>query len=149
MTTCTRKLEFDAGHRVWNHGGKCRWPHGHRYVVEVTAQSGELNELGMVIDFGDLKTVCGDFIDQRLDHGFMVYEKDIQMLDALNLLDDSKVQVLPFNPTAENLSQWLFTEFRTLLLAREIEVTRVMLYETPNCWAAAIGANIPVTPGGT
>lgn len=37
--SCTRRLTFAAGHRVWKHEGKCAHPHGHNYVVEVTARA--------------------------------------------------------------------------------------------------------------
>ena len=37
MITCTRKIEFDYGHRVFKHGSKCKHIHGHRGVIEVTA----------------------------------------------------------------------------------------------------------------
>ncbi|MHB8760606.1 MAG: 6-pyruvoyl trahydropterin synthase family protein, partial [Thiobacillus sp.] len=32
----TRRLEFDAGHRIPNHGSQCRHLHGHRYALEIT-----------------------------------------------------------------------------------------------------------------
>ena len=53
---CCVKIEFDAAHRVIGHQNKCRYLHGHRYVLEVTAVSNVLNSIGMVVDFGFLKT---------------------------------------------------------------------------------------------
>jgi len=56
----TRRLEFDAGHRIPHHGGQCKHLHGHRYVIEVTLRGavqekhGDADE-GMVLDFGDIK----------------------------------------------------------------------------------------------
>ena len=50
MHTITRRLEFDAGHRVYQHESKCNHVHGHRYVVEVEA-TGTLDGLGRIIDF--------------------------------------------------------------------------------------------------
>lgn len=134
MLTCTRKLEFDAGHRVLGHPGKCRFPHGHRYVVEVTACA-PLNELGMVIDFGDLKGVCGSWIEKHLDHGFMVYEKDKLLREALRSAGEVKLRVLPFNPTAENLAHWFLSTFSEML--DNLIVQSVKVWETPNCWAEA------------
>ena len=61
--TCTRKLEFDAAHRVMEHESKCRHLHGHRYVAEVTVATSELDGLGRVLDFGLLKTELGGWID--------------------------------------------------------------------------------------
>ena len=56
----TRRLEFDAGHRIPNHTSQCKHLHGHRYALEVTL-SGDLvqqkgvSEQGMVMDFTDVK----------------------------------------------------------------------------------------------
>jgi 6-pyruvoyltetrahydropterin/6-carboxytetrahydropterin synthase len=61
----TRKLEFDAGHRIPNHNGQCRHLHGHRYCLEVTLR-GQVNETsgardeGMIMDFGDIKKIMND-----------------------------------------------------------------------------------------
>src|SRR5262249_14498003 len=53
--TCTRLLQFDAGHRVYQHEGKCANLHGHRYTAEITAQAEALDKIGRVIDFSVLK----------------------------------------------------------------------------------------------
>ncbi|NBU05839.1 MAG: 6-carboxy-5,6,7,8-tetrahydropterin synthase, partial [Sphingobacteriia bacterium] len=55
MIECSRKIDFDAGHRVIGHQNKCQYLHGHRYSLEITATALELDELGMVADFGVLK----------------------------------------------------------------------------------------------
>ncbi len=61
--TITRRLEFDAGHRIPHHGGQCRHLHGHRYAIELTVQGpvheshGQADD-GMVIDFGDIKRIA-------------------------------------------------------------------------------------------
>ena len=63
MLTITRKLEFDAGHRIPDHRSQCRNLHGHRYVLEITLQ-GDLVETegapdrGMVMDFADVKSLA-------------------------------------------------------------------------------------------
>ena len=55
MIECSRKIDFDAGHRVIGHKNKCQYLHGHRYSLEITATALELDELGMVADFVVLK----------------------------------------------------------------------------------------------
>ena len=55
MPTITKKLEFDYGHRVLGHEGKCRHLHGHRGVAEVTVYAPSLDNLGRVVDFGAIK----------------------------------------------------------------------------------------------
>lgn len=135
--TCTRRLEFDAGHRVLGHGGKCRHPHGHRYVVEVTCWAEQLNEIDLVIDFGKVKELCGGFIDTYLDHGFLVAERDTEMRAALATIEYAKVFVLATNPTAEGIAKYLLPAFADLLVRYGITVEKVRVWETPNCWSEA------------
>lgn len=134
--SCSRKFEFDAGHRVFRHGGKCRFPHGHRYVLEVEAKARRLNDLGMVIDFADLKKVIGKFIDDEIDHGFMVFESDTEMVASLESVD-AKIFRTPFNPTAENLAEFFLAKSNELMRPFSITVSKVTLFETPNCKSVA------------
>ena len=65
----TRRLEFDAGHRIPDHASQCRHLHGHRYALEVTL-SGEIIKAdglavnGMVMDFADVKRIASAHIDE-------------------------------------------------------------------------------------
>ena len=52
MITCTRRLEWDAMHRIPRHESKCAAFHGHRYAAEITCSAPELDDLGRVVDFG-------------------------------------------------------------------------------------------------
>jgi len=136
--TCTRRLEFDAAHRITRHGSKCRNLHGHRYVVELTARATELDGLGMVIDFGVLKAVVGAWIDEALDHGAILNQADDDLI-ALTRANGWKLYVVPFEPTAENLAHLIRDEAARLLADADylVEVVHVRVYETPNCWADA------------
>ena len=133
----TRRFEFDAGHRVHGHGGKCKYPHGHRYRLDVTVEAPELNDLGMVIDFGDIKSSIGQWIDDNVDHGFIVWSGDPCLGDALRSLEDSKVIQVHGNPTAEFLVVWLYEKLRPVLqeAAKDVKMTKLVLFETPNCSA--------------
>lgn len=55
MITCTRRLEWDAMHRIPRHESKCRAFHGHRYAAEITCLAPELDSPGRVVDFGVVK----------------------------------------------------------------------------------------------
>ena len=137
MITCTRKLTFDAGHRILNHEGKCRFPHGHTYIVYITAKAAKLDHIGRVVDFSVLKEVYGSWIDQNFDHGFLVWEKDIDLLKALSGVLGAKVYYCPFNPTAEEIAKFLgsYYEFVQALAEFDVEVCQVVVCETPNCSA--------------
>src|SRR5436853_739224 len=76
MITITRRFEFDYGHRVLGHEGKCRHLHGHRGVAEVTVQGLELDSLGRVIDFSVLKREVGEWIDNNWDHNILLNTQD-------------------------------------------------------------------------
>lgn len=137
MITITRKLEFDAGHRVHNHESKCGTLHGHRYVAEITATAPELDSLGRVIDFSVLKEKIGTWIDKEWDHTTLVYEKDELTLAALNSMPGFKTPfVCPFNPTAENMADFLLHQVcPRLMQGTGVTVTKIKLWETPNCFA--------------
>ena len=136
-TSITRRLDFDAGHRVLGHEGKCAHLHGHRYTVLVTVRAPELDRLGRVIDFSVVKERIGGWIDENWDHNLLLHPDDPQ---AAHLCKTEKRPpwLMPpgpaANPTAENLAAVLFAECRRLLPAG-LAVERVRVYETPNCMA--------------
>lgn len=136
--TATRRFEFDAGHRVLGHEGKCRHIHGHRYVAEVTVVARQLNDLGMVIDFSVLKDEVGKWIEDNWDHNFICNYAD-PILDAGNnqelIFGGRAPAIMDCNPTAENMAKGLFKIADMLIGHYHIKVIHVRLYETPNCFA--------------
>lgn len=137
--TATRRLEFDAAHRVPLHESKCRALHGHRYVVELTARGAELDQAGRVIDFGALKELVGGWIDRYWDHTTILAADDphaLMLRDEQNRMNpDKPVFLLDGPPTAEVMARFLHGRAAELLASAGIEVVRVRLYETPNCYA--------------
>ncbi len=138
--TCTRKLEFDYGHRVHNHESKCGTCHGHRGVAEVTAQAEQLDSIGRIIDFSVIKEKIGQWIDLHWDHTMIIYDQDIETLKAMRQIPRFKEPFeASWNPTAENMAKYLLLE----VCPRELKgtgvlVTKIRLYETPNCYAEAV-----------
>ena len=139
----TRRLEFDAGHRIPNHNSQCKHLHGHRYTIEITL-SGDVitaegvSEQGMVMDFSDVKRIAKERVVDAWDHAFLVYRGDKVVLDFLNTLPNHKTVVMDIIPTAENLAKVAFD----LLLdayrdtyGNHLRLQRVRLFETPNNWA--------------
>jgi 6-pyruvoyltetrahydropterin/6-carboxytetrahydropterin synthase len=139
----TRRLEFDAGHRIPNHNSQCKHLHGHRYTIEITL-SGDVitkegvSEQGMVMDFSDVKRIAKDRVVDMWDHAFLVYRGDKAVLDFLNTLPGHKTVVLEVTPTAENLAKVAFdllvSAYRDTY-GNHLQLERVRLYETPNNWA--------------
>ncbi len=142
----TRRLEFDAGHRISTHNSQCRHLHGHRYVVEITLSGNIISEegvseQGMVMDFSEIKRIAKDVLVDKWDHAFLVYAGDKIVLEFLQSLENHKTVILDTQPTAENLA---IKAFHILDLAfqgiykNQLRLEQVRLYETPNCWADAI-----------
>lgn len=139
MISCTRRIEFDAAHRVMQHESKCRDLHGHRYAVEATFTGRELDALGRVVDFGVVKEVLGGWIDTNWDHATILHEKDKALGESIAAVTGQKIYYLPQNPTAENLADYLLNELCPRLFAgKDVRCTRIRLYETPNCYADAL-----------
>lgn len=110
----TQAFTFEAAHRLPNVPAthKCHRMHGHSYRVELQLDGKVNPETGFVIDFFDLEKVFGPLLEQ-LDH------------HTLNEIEGLE------NPTAENISTWIWTRVRPLLP----ELNSVKVFETPMCWA--------------
>ena len=107
------ELEFSAAHHLRDYPGKCSRLHGHNYRVEVSVTAAELDENGMIIDFGRLKSMCAEVIGQ-LDH---------------TLLNDH-----PFfrqeNPTSENIARHIFGEINRRLADMQVVLRSVRVWES-------------------
>ncbi len=138
MITCTRRLEFDAAHRVMLHESKCKYLHGHRYVVEARFHAEALDALGRVVDFGIIKERLGGWIDQYWDHNTILNEADKALGDMIDSELQQHVFYLPDNPTAEHMAMYLLDVVCPELFANTgIRCTHIRMYETPNCYADA------------
>lgn len=137
--TCTRRLEFDAAHRVRLHESKCKHLHGHRYALEATFSAPELDALGRVVDFGVVKEKLGAWIDEHWDHATILPTQDKALGESIARETGQNIFYLPVNPTAEHMADYLLREVCPKLFSPHgITCTRVRLYETPNCYVDAI-----------
>jgi len=119
-------IEFCYGHRLLNYDGKCRNLHGHNGQLEIEMNAPELDALGMVIDFDDIKDLAKSWIDTHLDHKMLLHRED----PIAKVLQDygEQLYLMDGNPTAEHIAQLIFRELRTLGL----QISRVSLWETPS-----------------
>ncbi len=142
----TRRLEFDAGHRIPDHKSQCRHLHGHRYALEITLRGEIIRQEGhaangMVMDFADVKALAREHLVDRWDHAFLAYAGDQPVVDFLQSLPEHKTVLLDCVPTAENLAEKAFSTLDAVFRERfgsQLQLERVRLYETPNCWADAV-----------
>lgn len=136
--TCTRRIEFDAGHRILDHESKCKYLHGHRYALEATFAASGLDTLGRVIDFGAIREVLGNWIDEHWDHTTILCDKDKELGESIAKKTGQKIFYMDKNPTAENMAEYLLKEVCPKLFASvHAKCTLIKLYETPNCYAEA------------
>ena len=136
-------IQWDMGHRVLNHRSICRGLHGHRYKAEICVQ-GELiteaglSEEGMVIDFADIKKTAQKFIHEELDHGFMVWDNDNELLEFFKHSTGHKPVIVPFTPTAENIAEYVFKQLKDKFLDifnTGLHLHSIKLWETPSSYA--------------
>lgn len=113
------KTHFSAAHHLRDYTGKCANQHGHNWLVEVYCKCRELDSVGMAIDFVDLKREVNELLES-LDH------KDLNELDHFK----------EHNPTSENLAKYLFDLLSDKLNDERVQVSKITIYETPNCGAS-------------
>ena len=143
MLTITRKLEFDAGHRIPDHKSQCRNLHGHRYTLEITLTGSVIDvegssDNGMIMDFSDIKSLAKLHLVDLWDHAFIVYDKDTAVREFLDSLPGHKTVVISRIPTVENLAQTAFDILKAAYkdhYGTGLRLQKLVLHETPNCWA--------------
>jgi 6-pyruvoyltetrahydropterin/6-carboxytetrahydropterin synthase len=137
--TVAKEFHFEAAHSLPHlpEGHKCRNVHGHRYRVEITVSAPDLDHAGRVVDFGVVKELVGGWIDEKLDHGYLAAPWDDVVVQLAK--DGHKVFIMPEHlgePTAENIAALVFEQAQTILSGSgHLIVSKVRVYETPNCWA--------------
>lgn len=152
MLSITYRIPFDAGHRILGHGGKCKHLHGHSYVVELAVEHvspelaipDQLDDLGMLVDFGVIKDKIKTWVDKNWDHNFLLHFRD-PLIELHQLLDKSRIDAIfgckpPYimeygNPTAENMARELGKIADELLKEHYVRVRLVTVHETENCKA--------------
>lgn len=138
ITTISRKFRIDAGHRVYGHEGKCSSLHGHSYEFIFTFGKPEIDSLGRIIDFGEIKRYIGSWLEENLDHAMILYSGDpiVKYYEEHPEFKTQKYYVLKENPTAENLARFLFQFFfMDVMIRYGITLLAVQCGETPNCWS--------------
>lgn len=124
MYTITQKFSFCYGHRLLGHPGKCKRLHGHTATAEVQFYFAELQPSGMAMDFFEIKSKLGLWIDTELDHQLLLHEKD-PVCEALDK-EGEVYQKVPFHPTAENIAQAIYDAAKKM----DLPVSAVTLWES-------------------
>ena len=131
--TATRYHDFSTGHRVFGHESKCSHLHGHNYRIYLTVEAEQLDTVGRVMDFSVIKDKFVVWLEVNWDHKFLIWEKD-PFAPTLKELDPEGTVIVPFNPTAENIGQYLINVIGPQQLAgTNVKLVKVNIEETRKC----------------
>jgi 6-pyruvoyltetrahydropterin/6-carboxytetrahydropterin synthase len=149
MKVAERIHDFSYGHRVHNHESKCAHMHGHNGRVLFTVSAPELDFVGRVMDFSVIKEKLCNWLEDNWDHKFLAWQDDDFMAEifkelpgkvafkAVQMFQGSIVWV-PFNPTAENMAQYLLEVIGPeQLQGTGCTLVEVRIEETRKCSATA------------
>jgi 6-pyruvoyltetrahydropterin/6-carboxytetrahydropterin synthase len=119
MFEVTIEETFAAGHALRNYRGKCENVHGHNYRCQVTVEGEQLDQIGLLLDFAELKRAVHSVID-RLDHQWL---NEFPPFDVLN-------------PSAENIAKYIYDEVSAGLKPTDgVRLSSVRLWETDTAYA--------------
>lgn len=127
-----KEFHWEMGHRLPEHFGKCKNIHGHSYRMIVELE-GVINDYGMIMDYYDLKKIVNPIIEQ-LDHAFMVYEKDKEIVKFLESMKSKKV-IVGFQSTVENICKYILTEIQKQNLPSNVKKLKVRIFESIDDYA--------------
>jgi 6-pyruvoyltetrahydropterin/6-carboxytetrahydropterin synthase len=104
---------FSAAHRLVGSGGKCESLHGHNFKVELEVEGRQLDDAGMVLDFGMLKGVLGSVLE-NLDH------RDLNEITA----------IAGKSPSSENLARYILEEVGKKIPDAGVKIRSVTVSES-------------------
>jgi len=112
MFEVTVEETFAAGHALRGYKGKCENVHGHNYRVQISVEGPELDSIGLLVDFGDVKKLMRAVV-AKLDHRFI---NDLPPFDVVN-------------PSAENMAKYFYDEIASGV-GPEVRIRKVKIWET-------------------
>jgi 6-pyruvoyltetrahydropterin/6-carboxytetrahydropterin synthase len=105
---------FSSAHQLRGYKGKCENLHGHNYRIEIYARGRELDNIGLLVDFVELKAAADDLV-QYLDH------RNINELPPFDKLQ----------PSAENLAKYILDRIAPRVDDGRVQIYKVRCFETP------------------
>src|SRR5436309_14132120 len=106
---------FSSAHQLRGYRGKCENLHGHNYKIEIYARGRELNNIGLLVDFVELKDAADEVV-QYLDH------RNINELPPFDV---------ELNPSAEKLARFILERVATRISDERVQIYKVRCFETP------------------
>jgi 6-pyruvoyltetrahydropterin/6-carboxytetrahydropterin synthase len=108
-------LNFSAAHFLKDYPGNCARLHGHNWIVIVAVRANELDSLGFVIDFRELKKDAQAIIEE-IDHSLINEHKDF----------------IEANPSSENIAKWIFNRLKNKVNDTRCSLHSIEVGETPS-----------------
>ena len=106
---------FSSAHQLRGYKGKCENLHGHNYKIEIYARGSELDNIGLLVDFVELKEAADEVV-AYLDH---------RNINELPPFDEE------LNPSAENLARYILERVASRVGDERVSVYKVRCFETP------------------
>ena len=106
---------FSSAHQLRGYRGKCENLHGHNYKIEIYARVNELNNIGLLVDFVELKQAADDLV-AYVDH------KNLNELEPF---------VEEQNPSAENVARFFLEKLASKINDARVQIYKVRCFETP------------------
>ena len=106
---------FSSAHQLRGYKGKCENLHGHNYRIEIFARGRELDNIGLLVDFVELKAAADEVVNY-LDH------RNINELPPFDV---------ELNPSAENLARYILERVASRVGDQRVQVYKVRCFETP------------------
>lgn len=113
------RSHFSAAHHLVGYRGGCEEQHGHNWEVDVTVAGESLDEIGMLVDFREVKAALAAELD-KLDH------RDLNTMEIFST----------DNPTSERIAEFLFRGLASRINRNGLRVTMVSVQETPGAKAS-------------
>lgn len=137
MHIVKKVFKIPCSHRLKKNLNRCQNLHGHNMTIEISLSSEELNEDNMVIDFSNLKSIIGDYLD-KFDHSTIVNPTDHNLINYLTENNYRMEMISEVNsdidPTAEVLSKYLYIElnkyFEKINYINKPTISRVSIWES-------------------
>jgi 6-pyruvoyltetrahydropterin/6-carboxytetrahydropterin synthase len=105
---------FSSAHQLRGYKGKCENLHGHNYKIEIYARGNELDNVGLLVDFVELKAAADEVV-QYLDH------RNINELPPF----------VKLQPSAENLAKYVLEKISSRIDDDRVRIYKVRCFETP------------------
>lgn len=110
--------DFDAAHQLRGYKGKCENIHGHNWKVEIAVISESLNDIGIAIDFKELKMIAESVIS-KLDHTFLNENSPFNEI----------------NPSSENIAKWIYYSLKDKFDKYPVRLDSVTVWESEHASA--------------